>query len=354
MNFTDRFEFIKDKPARNRAVMAPMDTLMATNGFANDFHIQHYGARAYGGVGTIIVESTAVAENGRIREKDLGIWSDSHIEGLQRIVNISKQANAIIGIQLNHAGAKAEVAMPIIGATKFYDYLNQEQLKIASHDDLQIIKQQFVDAAKRAKLAGFDFVELHAAHGYFLSELIHSKLNDVIKSPDIITRSQLLIDIVNDIYDVVQIPVGIRVSFTDHAEGGMELAEYQPLVELLNEKVSYWHVSSGETIARVRMADVIADLGTKLFRLPIAATVKKWTTKPVVVVGNFDSIADVNEALVNNIDAIAFGRSLLYNPNFVITNLLKVDEIKQTDYHWNQNLWFDYHDYKNLITNIIK
>lgn len=175
MNINDKLEIVTKKPARNRIVMPPMDTLMAEDGFANDFHIQHYGARAYGGVGTIIVESTAICENGRIREKDLGIWKDEHIAGLVKITNIVKKAGAVIGIQLNHAGAKSVLNMPTIGVTNHFDYLNQKQLQFASLQDLQEIKSYFVSAAKRAKQANFDFIELHAAHGYLLSELI-SKL----------------------------------------------------------------------------------------------------------------------------------------------------------------------------------
>lgn len=349
MNISDKLEIVVGKPARNRIIMPPMDTLMAEDGFVNDFHIQHYGARAYGGVGTIIVESTAVCQNGRIREKDLGIWKDEHIAGLSRIADIIKKAGAIPGIQLNHAGAKAQLDIPTIGVTNHFDYLNQKQLQFASLQDLEKIKNDFVDAAKRAKQANFDFIELHAAHGYLLSELISKNLNELIKSDDILIRSKLILDIVKEIKAKVNIAIGIRISFTDYVSEGMELIEYKSLVKALEKDLAYFHVSSGETIARVRMADVVEELGTKLFRLPIAVQVKKWTEKPVVVVGNFETINDVNQALDANIDGIAMGRALLYNPNLVITNLLSVEQVDKTNYHWNDNLWFNFQDYKALL-----
>ncbi|WP_338969373.1 hypothetical protein [Spiroplasma endosymbiont of Labia minor] len=350
MKLTDELILIKDKPARNRIVMPPMDTLMASDGFANDFHIQHYGARAYGGVGTIIVESTAVSKEGRIRENDLGIWKDEHIENLTKVAKIIKKGGAIAGIQLNHAGSKADLDTETIGLTKYFDYMNQDKLKIASIQDLKIIKDKFIAAAFRAKQANFDFVEIHAAHGYLLSELISPKLNDVIVSDDILVRTQLIIDIIDEINEKVKIPVGIRVSFTDHTPGGMELTAYKPFVKTLENKLIYFHVSSGETLARVRMSDIIADLGHKLFRLPIATEVKKWTKTPLITVGNFGSLDDVNKAMNANIDAVAMGRVLIYNPNHVVNNLLTVDELDKTKYHWNDNLWFSYQHYKAIIT----
>lgn len=349
MKINDKLEVVVNRPARNRIVMPPMDTLMANDGYANDFHVQHYGARAYGGVGTIIVESTAVSENGRIREKDLGIWKDDHINGLSRIANIIKQAGAVAGVQLNHAGAKAELNMETIGVTKHFDYLNQDQLKIASLQDLQKIKEDFVKAAKRAKMAGFDFIELHAAHGYLLSELISKALNEVVKNEDILIRTKLILEIVEEIKEKVDIPVGIRISFTDYVPDGMELIEYKPLVKALEKALVYFHVSSGETIGRVRMAEVIGELGTKLFRLPIATEIKKWTTTPVIAVGNFETKEDIEQALKKNIDGVAMGRALLYNPNLVVDSLINSDQLDKDLYHWNNNPWFNFQDYKILL-----
>ncbi|AHI53244.1 oxidoreductase [Spiroplasma culicicola] len=348
MKLTEKFEFIKNKPARNRIVMPPMDTLMAEDGFANEFHIQHYGARAYGGVGTIIVESTAVLENGKIREKDLGIWKDEQIEKLTQITNIIKKGGAIAGIQLNHAGSKADLSIPTVGATLKYDYMDQSKLTLLNESNLDQIKTAFIQGANRAKKAGFDFVELHAAHGYLLSELISEQLNEVIKSSDILVRAKIIIDIVDEIIDNIGIPVGIRFSITDHEKNGMEVKDFLPLLKVLENKVVYFHISSGEVISRPNIAEVIKKAGTKLFRVPLAAQIKEQIKTPLIVVGNFNNLEDINFAMNYEIDGVAVGREIIYNPNLVINSLITSEEMDDVSYNWNDNLWFNYKPYKKL------
>lgn len=353
MKITDKFEFIKGKPARNRIVMPPMDTLMATDGFANEFHIQHYGARSYGGTGTIIIESTAIQENGRIREKDLGLWKDEHIEPFKSVVKTIKMGGALAGIQLNHAGSKAELNMPTVGVTKYYSYLDQRQLSILTISELEDIKNSFVDSARRAKAAGFDFVELHAAHGYLLSEIISKNVNEVTNNPDILKRAKIIIDIFDEINQKVQIPTGIRFSITDYSDEGMKEADFIPLLKALESKASYFHISSGEVIKRADVPKAMKEAGTKLFRVPLATKIKEVVSIPVIVVGNFISRADADYALNLGIDAIAIGREQIFNPNLVVNSLLTSEEIDENLYHWNNNIWFDYKRYKVLKDHLI-
>ncbi|MDQ7983109.1 MAG: hypothetical protein REH79_02680 [Spiroplasma sp.] len=348
MKLTDKFEFIKGKPARNRIVMPPMDTLMAIDGFANQFHIQHYGARSYGGTGTIIVESTAVAENGRIREKDLGLWKDDQIAPLKNLVKVIKMGGALAGIQLNHAGAKAELPIATVGATNYYDYLDQTNFSLLTIKQLQVIKDDFVAAAKRAQQAGFDFIELHAAHGYLLSEILSKTINQVTNNQDILKRAKIIIEIIDQINVEVKIPVGIRFSITDHSHDGMDVEDFLPLLKALETKVIYFHLSSGEVINRADIPTVIKAAKTKLFRLPLAVKVKKAITTPLIVVGNFVFRTDVDLAFDLAIDGVAIGRELLFNPNIVVNSLLTTDEIDDQLYHWNDNVWFNYKDYHAL------
>lgn len=367
LKITGEFEVVKNKKARNRIVMPPMDTTMANNGYVNDFHIQHYGSRSFGGVGTIIVETTAVLENGRIVDKDLGIWNDSYVKGLSQLVNIIKQGGAIAGIQLTHAGAKSElVNLKKYGTTtKYFNHLDQSQLVLIDDKIAQEIEQAFVDAALRAKNAGFDFVELHGAHGYLLSCLMSKLANEIIFSEDIIARSQLVINVVRRINEEVKIPVGIRISFNDHLDEGMKVEEFKPLILELEKYVDYFHVSSGHTIVSdsksyIRVAkffkvNVNKAMNTsmkyvprsiKLFRVPIATKVKKWTSKNIIVVGNFYDRKDINFALKRKIDAVSLGRELLLNPNVVVNNLLKPKELTEDKYSWVQNPWFSYGSYR--------
>lgn len=348
MKLTDKFEFIKNKPARNRIVMPPMDTLMATDGVANEFHVQHYGARSYGGTGTIIIESTAVQENGRIREKDLGLWKDEHIAPLQKVVAAIKLGGALAGVQLNHAGAKAELKIPTVGATNYYDYLEHKDFSLLTIAELENIKASFVAAAKRAQQAGFDFVELHAAHGYLLSEILSKKINQVTNDQDILRRAKIIIEIVDQINQEIKIPVGIRFSISDHSSEGMDVEDFAPLLKALEKKVVYFHASSGEVISRLDVPKVMQAAGSKLFRIPLALKVKEIVTTPVIVVGNFATRQDVDQAINLGIDAVAIGREQLFNPSIVVNSLLMTEEVDEELYHWNNNIWFNYKGYKSL------
>ncbi len=347
MKITDKFEFIKGKPARNRIVMAPMDTLMGKDGFANDFHIQHYGARAYGGVGTIILESTAISSEGRIRSGDIGIYKNEHIEPLSRVAKIIKLGGALAGIQLNHAGAKSEIADETrYGAgAKYYEYLDQSQLKLMNDTDIKTIEDKFVKAAHRAKKAGFDFVEIHAAHGYLLNEFINPFLNDIIDSKDILVRAKIILNILKRIKEEVKIPMGIRMSVHDHVSSGMTPKDYAPLINALEKYVDFFDVSSGETLKRIPLSNVIAEQGNKLYRINWAKEIKLMTNKPLIMAGNINCRKDVDYVLSNNIDAVSIGRELLFNPNFVLVSLLKPKEIDRTLYTWNDSPWYNHADY---------
>lgn len=349
MRLTDKLEFIKGKPARNRIILPPMDTLMANDGFSNEFHIQHYGSKAYGGTGTVIVESAAVSREGKIRTKDLGIWTDEHVQGLKSIAHVIHLGGALAGIQLNHAGAKAEMEEEYrIGTTKRYDYLPQATMALITPQQIEGVIQKFVDAAQRAKDAGFDFIEIHAAHGYLLNELMHKDLNEIIKSDDILVRGAAVVTIARRIKEEVGIPAGIRLSVTDHVEGGMKVEDYAPILKAVDPYIVYINVSSGETLARVRSDELIKIAGTKLFRIPLAHAVREYSNKPIFIAGNISSREDAEEVISNGIDGALIGREQIWDPSWVLHNL-SVDELDETLYHWNKNIWFQPHSYLELM-----
>ncbi|QEH61215.1 NADPH2 dehydrogenase [Spiroplasma chinense] len=343
----DKVELIKNLTSRNRIVLPPMDTLMADDGFVSDFHIQHYGARAYGGVGTIIIESTAVSSEGRIRPRDLGLWKDEHIEGFKRIAKLSHDAGAVVGVQLNHAGAKAELEGKIYGATNFYQISLTSDYSLVNEIESERIKQSFVSAAKRAKTAGLDFVEIHAAHGYLLNQFIHPKLNNVIESDNILERAKIILEIVKEIKENISIPVGIRLSLGDDVENtGFQPKEFEPLIKALDPFVEYFHISSGGTIG-VKPPSENNNIESRLYKVPYAELVLKWTKKNVITVGEFKTREDVEYALNKNIPFIAIGREQIFNPNLVINSLLKKEELEKGTYHWNNNPWFNPKDYSS-------
>ncbi|WP_338984372.1 hypothetical protein [Spiroplasma endosymbiont of Diplazon laetatorius] len=225
MKLNDTFNLIPNKESRNRIVLAPMDIQAATDGFVNDMHIQHYGARAYGGVGTIIVEGTAITSDGRYREKSLGIWKDEHIEGLKRIVNISHCGGSVVGIQLFHGGSKSQLEEGIRSINTYFDFLDQSNLKIIDLKELYEIADEFIRAAKRAQEAGFDFIEVHIGDGTLLSNLLIKELNTLIKEDDMAKRIEPIIYILKNIKENIGIPTGIRLSVNDDNPDGIKVED---------------------------------------------------------------------------------------------------------------------------------
>ena len=172
----------------NRIAVSPMCQYSCTDGLANDWHLVHLGSRAVGGAGLVLVEATAVVPEGRISPQDVGIWSDAHIEPLARVVRFIHGQGAFAGIQLAHAGRKASTRRPWDGeglvaesdggwsdvvapsAVPFTDSYPMPRAMTA--EDIRKVVAAFGQAAQRALAAGFDVVEIHAAHGYLLHEFL--------------------------------------------------------------------------------------------------------------------------------------------------------------------------------------
>lgn len=174
---------LKSVTLRNRIGISPMCQYSSDDGMANDFHLVHLGSRAIGGAGLIIAEATAVEPRGRITPKDAGIWSDKHIEPLQRINKFIKEHGAVPGIQLAHAGRKASAARPWEGDNSLKDseggwetiapsaiaFDNDILWRVPNemtHQDIQQIQDDFRSATVRSLEAGYEWLELHFAHGY--------------------------------------------------------------------------------------------------------------------------------------------------------------------------------------------
>jgi NADPH2 dehydrogenase len=164
----------KNMTLKNRIVMPPMCMYKAADdGKVTDWHVTHYTTRAVGQVGLVIVEATGVEPRGRISNKDLGIWDDEHIAGLKRIVEQVHAQGGKIGIQLAHAGRKSEVVDSTPVAPSAIAFNEEYALPTAlTAGEIQEVVQKFVQGAERAVAAGFDMIELHAAHGYLINEFL--------------------------------------------------------------------------------------------------------------------------------------------------------------------------------------
>lgn len=299
---------------KNRLVMAPMCTYEATEtGTVQPFHIIHYSSRAVGGIGLIITEATAVLANGRISNNDLGIWSDEHIEGQRQIVHNVHQYGAKIGIQLAHAGRKSTVDGRMVAPSPiaFNDsYRTPEEM---SKDDIEEVIFAFQQAAKRAAKAGYDVIEIHAAHGYlinsFLSPLTNKRTDTYGGSAE--NRYRILRDIIDGVSVHWQGPLFVRVSAHDYTEGGLVAEDYV--------QVARWMAAQGVHLIDVSSGAVVpAEIDAHpLYQVPFAKTIKEGANIAVGAVGLITTGQLAEKVLQDrHADLIFIGRELLRDPYF--------------------------------------
>jgi 2,4-dienoyl-CoA reductase-like NADH-dependent reductase (Old Yellow Enzyme family) len=229
---------------RNRIAVSPMCQYSSTDGFATDWHMVHLGSRAVGGAAIVMTEASAVLPEGRISPQDLGIWDDRHIEMLARIAAFIHQHGALAGIQLAHAGRKASTYAPGRGQGAVPESEGGWQVSGPSSDPftdnypkpqpltpegIRAVTEAFAQATRRARQAGFDIVEIHAAHGYliheFLSPFSNHRQDEYGGSFD--NRTRLVREVVTAVRDAwpENLPLFLRISATDWEEGGWDPAQ---------------------------------------------------------------------------------------------------------------------------------
>jgi len=262
---------------RNRIAMSPMCQYCARDGFADDWHLVHLGSRAAGGAALIVVEATAVTADGRITPGDLGIWRDEHIEPLERIAKFVRSQGAVAGIQLAHAGRKASCDLPWKGGAGLktseqggWPVVGPSAVPFAEESPVPIpldeagidrIVAAFEAGARRVLSAGFNVIEIHAAHGYLLHEFlspISNRRNDQYGG-SLENRMRLLLRVVERLRGLMpeEIPLFVRISATDWVEGGWDIEQSVELARRLKAKgVDLIDVSSGGMVpyARIPMA----------------------------------------------------------------------------------------------------
>ncbi len=300
----------------NRIVMPPMCMYSATEeGQVTDWHLIHYGSRAVGKVGLIILEATAVEKRGRLSGRDLGIWEDSQIEGLRRVVEICRAHGSVVGIQLAHAGRKAwgdELVAP--SAIAFPGFAVPHAL---SRAEIAEVVESWRQAARRTREAGFDVLQIHAAHGYliheFLSPLSNQRTDEYGGSLE--NRMRFLLEIVEAVQTEwpADKPLSVRLSAVDYLEGGLTLKDTVEISKALQAKgVDLLDISSGGILsARI-------ELGPG-YQVRFAEVVKQATGLPTIAVGLITSVELAQEIISNGrADFVALGRELLRNPHWVL------------------------------------
>jgi 2,4-dienoyl-CoA reductase-like NADH-dependent reductase (Old Yellow Enzyme family) len=313
----------------NRIGVTPMCQYSAEDGFANDWHLVHLGSFAKGGAGMVILEASAVTPQGRISPGDLGIWKDDHIAGLERIVRFVHGQGARVGIQLAHAGRKASMAIPFAGERLLppeeggWETVAPSAVAFSQNTSLPRALEQagidavvtaFRQATRRALEAGFDFVEIHAAHGYllhqFLSPLSNQRSDAYGGSFE--NRTRLTMEVAAAVCKEwpAHLPLFARISATDWAEGGWTPDESVELARQFRRAgVDLVDVSTGGLVPH---AQIPAAPG---FQVQFAARIRREAGIPTAAVG---LITDANQAetIVTNgeADIVLMGRELLRNP----------------------------------------
>lgn len=321
--------------------MSPMCQYSAIEGVAQDWHFIHYGARATGGVGAIIVEATAVSPEGRISSADLGLWSSKQVDSLKPIVNFVHSQNCSIGVQLAHAGRKASVDVAWKGgvplslsqggwlpvapsAIAFSEHFPVPS--VLDNSGLDKIIQQFSEATERAMECDFDFVEIHMAHGYllheFLSPLSNHRMDEYGGNLENRMRFPLLIaERVRKIWPQDK-PVFVRISASDWVENGWDLKQSLEFCkQLKNLGIDLIDVSSGGLVpyAQIPMASH--------YQVPFAAAIKQETRLMTAAVGLITDPIEANKLIENNqCDVVLLGRELLRNSEWPLQAALKLKQ----------------------------
>lgn len=304
---------VKNVTLKNRIVMSPMCMYSSTGkqGFVEDFHMTHYISRAVGQVGLIMVEATAVTPQGRISDKDLGIWSDDHVPHLKRLVNGIKKYGVATSIQLAHAGRKATVDGEIFAPSAIaFDEKSQTPAEL-SKEQITATVQAFQDGAKRAKEAGFDIIELHGAHGYliheFLSPLSNKRMDEYGGSAE--NRYRFLSEVIDAVKEVWDGPLFVRISASDYHPEGLDVKDYVPYAKKMkNQGVDLLDVSSG-AIVRTKI-DVYPG-----YQVHFSETINEQARIATGAVGLITTGLQAEEILQNEqADLIFIARELLRDP----------------------------------------
>ncbi|WP_342478531.1 NADH:flavin oxidoreductase/NADH oxidase [Paenibacillus sp. FSL H7-0350] len=310
----------KSLKLKNRVVMPPMCQYSVTNkdGIANDWHYNHYVSRAVGGTGLIIVEMADVDPDGRITDYDLGLWSDKQIPSLARIVEASHAHGSKIGIQVAHAGRKAEDAkVPVSSSAIPFDGKSKTPHALTT-EEVKDMVQKFKRGVERAVQAGFDTIELHGAHGYLIHQF-HSPLTNQRTDEygqDLTLFGREVIAAAKSVMPE-DMPLIMRISAREYVEGGYGLQEGLEISRAYMEAgADIFHISSGGEGA------VDAENGPgnhAAYQLPLARTIRQELNVPVIAVGRLDEAVLANAVIGNEeADLVAVGRGMLRNPYWTL------------------------------------
>ncbi len=334
---------IKNTEFKNRIMVSPMCEYSSIDGFANDWHLVHLGGFAVGGAALIITEATAVSPEGRISPGDLGIWKDEHIEKLKQINDFIHQQGSLSAVQLAHAGRKASHNLPWKGGAQIRSNAvegwktlgpsalpfleNEESPEAIDKAGIEKVKADFKDAAARALKAGFDVIEIHAAHGYLIHEFYSPLSNQ--RSDEygggFENRIRILLEIIEAVKETwpADKPLFVRISATDWTEGGWTAEESVKLSKVLKGiGVDFIDCSTGGNVAS---AKIPLKPG---YQVEFAEKIRREVEILTGAVGLITSPEQADEIVrTGEADAVLLAREFLRDPHFPLraAHVLGVD-----------------------------
>ncbi|MBB4039714.1 anthraniloyl-CoA monooxygenase [Microvirga flocculans] len=324
---------LREMTVANRVVVSPMDMYSAKDGVPGDFHLVHYGSRAMGGAGLVFTEMTCVSPEARITPGCTGLWNDEQEAAWKRIVDyIHANSAAKFCLQLGHAGRKGatklmwdgidrpleEGAWDICSASPIPYFPDSQVPREVSRAEMDLIKVQFVEAARRGERAGFDMLELHCAHGYllasFISPLTNRRTDEYGGSLENRLRYPLeVFDAMREVWPAHK-PMSVRISATDWAEGGIAGEDAVAIARAFAEHgVDLVDVSTGQTVSEAR------PIFGRMFQTPFSDQVRNEARVATMCVGNITAPDQVNTILAaGRADLVALGRPHLVDPFFTM------------------------------------
>jgi 2,4-dienoyl-CoA reductase-like NADH-dependent reductase (Old Yellow Enzyme family) len=326
---------LKDVTLRNRIAVPPMCQYSAIDGYVNDWHQTHYASIARGGAGLVIVEATAVSPEGRITPGCTGLWDDAQIEGMAKIAASIKAAGAVPGIQLAHAGRKASANRPWEGddhiptdAPGGWETIGPSPIAFGANlpkvpremtlDDIARVKADFAAAARRALAAGFEWVELHFAHGYLAQSFFstHSNQRTDAYGGDFTGRTRFMLETLDAVRAVwpQNLPLTARFGVLEYdGKDEQTLDESIEVTRMMRARgLDLLNVSVGFTIPETNIP-----WGTSAFLAPIAARVRREAGLPVASSWGIDG-PELAERVVadEQMDLVMIGRAHLADPHY--------------------------------------
>lgn len=304
---------------KNRVVMPPMCMYVVDkeDGKVTTFHHAHYGARAIGQVGLIILEATAVEPDGRLTKNDLGIWSDEHIQGLRELVDELHSLGAKVGVQLGHGGRKAKDAT-VKKAPSAIAYNSDYSTPVEmTSQDIKEVQKAFISAAGRAQAAGFDMIELHGAHGYLINQFLEPLSNQRQDNygGSLENRYRFVKEMLPDIKAQFDGSIWMRLSMTAYDETGQQntIQDWQTIGRWLQaDGIDCLDISTGGLCDTRPNIPIYGG-----YQADFTRQMKEAVSIPVTAVGLLNS-PELGEYLLqtNQADLIEVGRGLIRNPNW--------------------------------------